>query len=385
MKKILAIVFFIITSFSAFAGGTWEDVIKAANDGTLTEGTWVDGSLYYADFRFNVTNLDGTSGNFAGSDTARIIVTGNGRTLDTGTSLTKDQLTSWAKANAAELYDIVFGSDPSAALSGLPGNTVDVMSESEKIMTIDMGYFNGYESEIKLSSEKSYITSNGIKSQATSGILNLQKLNNNFKRGLMIPYRYVNSDDNTDAKSYSLSLVPFLTYYQDFTDKFTLAYTGSLNGKVQYMESELFPDGGGYFEYGYGAAVSPGYMLTKKILLRGVVGYNYRKKEIPSDMISDDMQWVADALEETSEQKLLNTGVGLVLIPVEKMSIAFEASKIKHLIEENVPDGKESATYYTAQMSYKFSALELTVGYKTVQDVDDYSEHAYRANVSFRF
>jgi len=386
VKKLFLITLLTITCFSAHAGGTWEDVFSTANSGTIIDdGNWVNGSLYMSSFRYKVYNLDGTAGNFSGSDTAEIIITGNGKTVSTPTALTKDELVTWAKANAEDIFRALFGSDPSSAGAGLSENTVEAVTKSEQIQSIDIGHFLSYQSEIKMTSEKSFITNGTNRAKATSGILNLKRKREKFKFGALLPYRYINSEDGFGTKSYSLGILPYYSRYQDINDNFSIAYTLNLLGKAQYIESDLFPDGAGYYEYGYGLAVSPGYMITDKTLLRATAAFNWSKKAIPSGMINSEMEWIEEAIDSISEQQTFMSSAAVVYSPVKPLNLKAEITRVQHLIKENVPEGTDKALYYVGEATYTYKKVSFTLGYKTISNVDNYNEHTYRASISYKF
>jgi hypothetical protein len=377
-------------------GGGWEDILKGSNsDGVLLDdGNTHTVSLYNASLTYTVVDNDGISGNFDGSDTAIVTLTSNGKTITSGaTALSKEDLKTWAKANADAIIQSVFNGDPSSSLGGqntatsTSENVVNILSsistKSKKRVKEGLSSFN---SRTMMNSETLSIKDKNKNIDGSSGIITYSKeMKSGNSWGLITTYRNTEADDTMKSKTANLSFTPFYKVENRVDEKWNIPVLFNLTGSLVYLESSIFPDGAGYLEYGGGIGVLPTYEINEKLLFTSSLGYQYLKKDIPSSYVPEDAEWVADAIKALEALQVLNYGVGLQYDIIPNLKLDLNLLQVKHLKTENIETGRESATYYSTSGTYNWQKWSLSLGYKTVQGVSDYSEDTYMASLSYKW
>jgi hypothetical protein len=395
MKVIQGSLLSIVVASSLFGGG-WEDILKGSNaDGQLIDdGGSHTVTLYNSSFTYTVNNNDGIAGNFSDTDTATVTLVSNGKTITSGTTpLTNDQLKSWATTNATSIIESIFGGDPASSLGGQNSaitttegiiNTLSTISaQTTKKVKEDINQFN---SQTIMNSETASIKDKNKTIDGSSGIFayaNQMQSGNSW--GMIINYKTTKADDTMESKTATLSLTPFYKIENPIDKQLNIPVLLSLSGNLVYIESSIFPDGGGYLEYGAGVGILPTYQLNDSLMLTSTLGYQYLKKTIPSSYVPEDASWVADAINTLKPLQILNYGIGVEYKVVTNFKLNGNILQMQHLETSNIEEGRESATYYSLSGTYDFKKWAINLGYKTVQGVQDYSEDTYMASLKYKW
>jgi hypothetical protein len=240
-----------------------------------------------------------------------------------------------------------------------------------------------YQSEVMFGAETASITDNGNDISSTAGIVSYDStLESGNAWGLLVPYRDSAVDDAYDSKSKAIAFIPYYKIRTSINDKLRMDYV--LNGtmKLIYLKSTLFPDGGGYYELGGGFGAVPSYKVTDNLSLTGSMTYQYSKKSFPESAVPDEVKFVATAINALPAQQVLTGSFALEYSLGSKFSVATEMMQASHLDKDAVPQGRDKATYYALKTNVALGNVLVQLGYKTVEEVKDYEEDAYMANVS---
>lgn len=387
-----------VVASSLYASG-WEDILKGSNiDGVLLDdGAAHTVTLYNSTFTYTVNNNDGISGNFAGSDTATITLVSNGSTLTSGAVKTDDELKTWAESNANAIIKSVFGGDPASSLGGQ--NTA-VASSVTLIQTLDtltsttttkkdkkgLKLNNSFGSKTVMNSETASIKDGTKSIDSTNGIIAFSnEMDSGNSIGLITAYKYTKSNDTFSSKTASLSFAPFYKIENQIDENFDIPVILNLTGNLVYLESSIFPDGAGYLEYGVGAGIVPRYQIDDQLSIITNLSYQYLKKHIPSSYVPDDAKWIADAINNLKPLQTVSYGIGAEYKILSNWNVTANALQVKHLVTDDIQEGRDTATYYTVSSRYDWTKWSFGLGYKQVEDVRDYDETAYMASLSYKW
>ena len=379
MKKVIRFSLIAILATNIYAN--WDDFLKGSGteDSVLhDDGKIYDsGILYNAKVSYQFTVFDNNQ-HHDDNDRVWIKIEGDGVTIETPRDgLTKDELTDWGKANADALMKAIYGGDPTATMSGQSTSSTSAATKSRNLGMIN-SLSNNFSSKVLMNSESATIKNKGESGDATSGVLNYSyDFTNGDKLGFLTTYRYTKVNDHWGSKSGNLSLIPFYTINSYINGQLDIATTINLIGSAVYLESSIFPDGGGYLEYGAGAGVLPTYKITDKLWLNTSLAYQYSKKYIPSSKVPEDLEFVADAINNLEAMQTVNYGIGAKYHFTKQWRASADILQIMQLKKEDLEEGRDKATYYMAQTQYDLYNWTLGLGYKIVRDVADYEEDSY--------
>jgi hypothetical protein len=245
---------------------------------------------------------------------------------------------------------------------------------------------NTYRSRTLLNSEVLTIKDNGIKIDGKAGIFAFTKsLKNGNQAGLIVSYRSTKSKDRYKSKTITLSFVPLYRIEKRINDKLSMPIVLNAIGNLVYLKSSIFSSGAGYLEYGAGVGVVPKYKINDKFSVTGNLTYQYVKKYIPSSQVPDDAKWIADAINNLKPLQTLAYGVGAQYQIKSNLGIGVNILQTKQLETSEVKDGRDTATYYSTTLSYDYKKWTFGAGYKLVEDLKDYKEHAYMLSFGYKW
>jgi hypothetical protein len=274
----------------AGASSVWEDIFRDLSDGrTIRDNVQEKSPLYHAILKFTIHNQDGVVNNFARNDTVDLYISGNGDSLSF--SGTKAELVKWAKKNADELFRIIFGSSPETAIGGSTSSSFNIQQFFvAPALALESSSENGFvpvtTKDIAVTAQYDFMKIGEDDTRATgeSGMLNYETkfgVDAANSIGIAIPYRNIKLDDSIDSKYIFASFIPYYKH-RWYMDRSVVEWLINLTLNVDYLESSIFPDGSGYYEYGGGTGVKYGYRLHPNVDINVGLVYELLKKEIPS-------------------------------------------------------------------------------------------------------
>lgn len=397
---------------SLMYGGSWEDLMAGINpDQDIQSGTEVSGSLYESSFTYFIQDGDGILDNFSSADRGYVVITDtNGNvsldTRDTQSLMSDDELETWAEDNADEILTSVFGGDPAGSMGGQDSATQTTTTTITTINTIsskstkvsksnaakavakkdkDEEIENTVVSSVTvLSSETLTIKDNDKEIKGNSGILSYaHTMKSANSLGLIVNYKYTKADDTLKSKTNNIALTPYYRVENRINENLDIPLIFNITGNIVYLESTVFPDGVGYLEYGAGFGIVPKYKVNKSLSFNFNTSVQYLEKYIPESYVPEDAKWLSDAINNLKAMKVASYGVGADYQILDNWSFGLNALQTKHLVTDNVKEGREKATYYSAITAVDWNDLRLVLGYKIVKDLKDYEESAYMASLSY--
>jgi len=395
-RRLFFTIFFSFISVLCILGdagaSAWEDIFKNLSDHRrISPGVQMDSPLYQADLVFTITNNDGVANNFSGSDTIALTISGNGDSLSFNG--TKAELVAWSKKHSDQLMRIIFGSSPETSFGGST-------SSSFNIQQLFMGPFPSLESsaengfipvttkDIAVTGQYDFmkIGEDDTKATGESGLLNYETkfgVDAANSIGIAIPYRNIKLDDSLDSKYMFAS---FLPYYKHrwYMDKSVVEWLINLTLNVDYLESSLFPDGSGYYEYGGGTGVKYGYRLHSNVDINVGLIYEILKKEIPDDLVPEEIKWISNAINDLSVEQDLVPSLGVIwrIVP-KKLTFRGELFRIMQL-QSGVPSDMRNQTVALGILNFKPSkGFDLAVGYKRSFEIENLTDQSVIASIKY--
>ncbi len=223
-----------------------------------------------------------------------------------------------------------------------------------------------FSSLILMDSEKSEIEQ-GIKNISSSAfkLTYNQDASDNSDMGALFSYRN-SKDNNNNNKSEEFFLAPYYKYYKDITDNIDIETVANLlvgtrefSGTTQYYDS--------YQSYGGGLTLIPGFYIGERIMLNLPVGVQSMQRSASS---GDDKL-----------QNFLNYGISGEVKIMSNWFINANFLKSKDL----EPDNNLEATYYVVQSNYYGEYWNFGLGYKSVEDVKNYSEDTFMLSILYNW
>ena len=367
------------------------------------------GTLYNSSVEYQFSGGDG-NGDFGASERVNLVVTmPGGKKIETGSYLTADELADWADAHAEDLLKAVFGTDPSATVSG---STTTVAQASQEIVqqvsaskqrtktrtvkqTVKakkeekskekkaVSYDAGFNSLVMMDSEKASTRSNGIKAKSTAFKFSYDKeLESGNDVGALFSYRKTKSSDVYGSKSTNIVLSPYYKYYYTVNDKVEVTGVANVLLSTKSMDSALF-NNFSYLEYGLGVSAIPSYYLDDKWSFSFPLGLQMVKKRINSGAPAS-IDFIVDAINNLGYQKSMNYGVGVEYAFKENWYANFDVLQTRE-IGADATTSKDVITYLNLRTTYYGELFNYALGYKTVKNVTDYSENAYMVSVQYNW
>lgn len=418
----------IIGYSETYAGSDWEDLLKGVKvlkgSNIIDDGEWHEGLVYNAYVKFRFINGDGDNSFDPDEKVYLYIKGGDGSIYETPTTgYTREELKTWALERAKGLIQAVFSLDPTQTTTGISYTITDAQFINDSILSspfnrpqsdysevrnkIGLGQYGEKESrkkdkskeillrtftsEVKLDSEKGRIrnTINGFRATGNTqgSIVKWERyMFDNKSIGLVVTYKAVDMNDYWSTETKTLSLVPNFKWIINLNKKIDLSTVVYLRGGVIYFKSNVFPDGAGYLSYGGGFAIQPTYHIKDRSNLSFLAGYSITKKWIPESAVSEEIKFVADAINKMDPIQTFSLGASLKYNILMNWFTELSFVYVNIFKGEGIPEGRKKANYYVFRSYYKFwKKLKLGIGYKMVRNVSDYKEDAYMVNLSYEW
>jgi len=359
------------------------------------------GTLYSAsvDYQFRGGDADG---DFSSSESVLVrIVSPSGETLTTDKYMSPKELSDWADKHSDQLLKAVFGTDPSATVSG---TTTSVASASNEIIqsatTIKQRqkanknkktkkgkqakiFNSGFSSLVIMDSEKASMHSNGIKGTSSAFKFSYDtELESGNDLGALFSYRKTKASDVYGSKSTNISLSPYYKYYHTINDKIEVMGVGNLLINKRSLDSSLFNDFT-YLEYGLGLTAIPSYYVNDKLSFSLPLGVQTVKKKITSDVASS-IDFIVDAINNLGFQTSINYGLGAEYAIKPNWYANLNVVRTQE-IGSNTTYNRDKITYYNVGMTYYSELFNYRLGYKTVKNVSNYDEDAYMVSAQYNW
>lgn len=385
-KKLLMCLccFFVMITTPVFAGDEWEDILKNITvDEEFTSGQEFTGILYGATVTFMVTDYNGDLDDFDNND--RVDMTIDGFGIDTlSFEGTKDELIDWSKDNMTDLFKAIFGNAPDTTVSGM----TDSQAMAQQLVTSVYGtpehkgtkFTSISNKDIVLKGQYDFLEIDDVDAKGASGIIAYEHRFKNLKGhsiGISVPYRQLSLDDNVDSSYNYVAFIPFYKhrwYPRRSLVEWVLQGTFGLT----YLESVLFPDGGGFLEYGGGTSLKYAYAVNERISVNAGVALSILKKNIPSDLVPEDIDWVVEALSDLPTEIDVTPSLG-VYVAVLPGKLFFRGDLFRtHQIQDDVEAGFENQTVAIGGLTYVFpKGSRISLGYKRSFEMKDITDQSF--------
>lgn len=383
---ILKVLFCFLFVFSriSFAANEWETIFQNLTvDDQITSGTEYSASLYGANVTFTITDNNGKDDDFRDADTIKLKIDGNGVSLPEIEGYTKDQLVEWSKDNMDELFQAIFGNAPDTTISGM----TDSQSITQQLFSSVYAtpehkgtkFYSISNKDIVLKGQYDFLEIDDVDAKGTSGIIGYEHRFKNHKRssiGISVPYRQLSLDDNVDSKYNYISFLPFYKH-RWYPTRALVEFVAQATFGLTYLKSSLFPDGGGFLTYGAGTGVKYAYAVNERVSVNTGLALHILKKSIPSDLVPDDISWVAEALSDIPTEINLTPSVGVyvVLVP-DKLFFRGDLFRT-HQLQDDVASGFENQTVSISGLTYMFpKGSRISLGYKQSFEMKDVTDQS---------
>jgi hypothetical protein len=223
-----------------------------------------------------------------------------------------------------------------------------------------------FTSLIIMDGEKSEIEQGNVDSSSSAFKLTYnQDASNNSDIGALFSYR--NSKyDGSSAKSEEFLLAPYYKYYKDITDNIDIETVANLLVGTREFSGRT-PDFDSYQSYGGGLTLIPGFYIGERVMLNLPVGVQSMQRSASSG--DDELQ------------NFLNYGVSGEVKIMSNWFINANFLKTKDLESDN----NLEATYYVVQSNYYGEYWNFGLGYKTVEDVKNYTEDTVMLSILYNW
>ena len=389
----------------------WAQILSGVKDDqTGQQGVLYDtnearsGSLYASrvSYEFQGANADG---DFSSNEAVKMVVTmPSGEKIETGKYMNPKELSDWADKNADKLLKAVFGTDPSATVSG---TTTSVAAASNEIIqsstttrqrqrakkvnkskktkksTKAKSFNSSFSSLVVMDSEKASMHSNGIKGTSSAFKFAYDtELESGNDVGALFSYRKTKASDVYGSKSTTMSLSPYYKYYHAINDKIEVMGVGNLLINKRSLDSSLFNDFA-YLEYGAGVSAIPSYYVNDKLSFSLPVGMQTVKKKITSDVASS-IDFIVNAINNLGFQTSINYGLGAEYAIKPNWYANVNVVRTQE-IGSDTSYNNDKVTYYNVGMTYYSELFNYRLGYKTVKNVTNYDEDAYMVSAQYNW
>ncbi|MCF8068056.1 MAG: hypothetical protein K9L30_05680 [Desulfobacterales bacterium] len=393
---VLAISFFLISP--VHAANDWQTIFENLSEADTISGTPQQAELYEADINFIITNQNGIETDFDDNDTIKLRLSGNGINLKFNGD--KTGLIAWAEENSDALFEAIFGSSPDIAMSGMTStmsntqqlfftvfsspepNYLDAVTLKEDTNAMFVPVSNN---DIVIKAQYDFMEILGDDADGSSGMVSYESKfgeDNFFSLGLVVPYRQLSIDDDLDTEYHYISFLPFAKY-RWYMNRSLLEWVFNLTAGLSYQESDLFPDGSGYWEYGFGTGLKYAYAVSSKLSLNASLLYQGLEKEIPSDLVDEELQWVSDAFDNLPFQQTLTPGIGAFynMLP-GKLSFRGEIFRV-HQLNDTSSDYENQTVVFGGANYYFTKSSRISLGYKESFEMNDITDRSLLVDYKF--
>ena len=222
-----------------------------------------------------------------------------------------------------------------------------------------------FKSLIIMDSERSSIENNSVDSTSSAFKLSYDKdFSNSSDIGTIFSYR-VTEGDNTSEKSQEILLAPYYKYYKDIAENIDIEIDANLLVETREFSGYTISRDN-YQTYGVGVTAIAGYYIGERVMLNLPIGIQNIKR---SGSVDDDLQTLA-TYGISGEVKIL-----------ENWFINANILQTKDIDSDN----NVEANYYVLQTNYYGEYWNFGLGYKTVENVSNYSEDTYMLSVMYNW
>ena len=179
------------------------------------------------------------------------------------------------------------------------------------------------------------------------------------------------------------ALISILWEYSGDLDNYHYILTAGPSGGVTYLKSDFFPEGGGYLQYGALIEGALSRTLVKRLTGKVGLSYQYLERSIPSDLVADELKWLADAFNEAPADQIVTPSVGLTVNAIPKrFDLDFSVARV-HQVGSGVVDEFKSQTVVTALGSLTLGKFRGQLGYQTSFEIEDYTGYSVIASIRY--
>lgn len=386
-KRLFKLVPAVLSAFLMFcpaaqAADEWEEIFRDLSTGnTITPGVTQTANIYNAGTQFVITNNNGVVNDFDGTDTINLAIKGNGVNLAFNGN--KDALVAWSVLNKDALMKAVFGNAPDAAVSGMTNGQM----ATQQLFSATLGSPENFgvtfvpisNRDIVLKGQYDFMDINDVDATGGSGLLTYDSKfgkDNDKSFGINIPFRQLDIDDQLDSTYQNISFIPHFKQRWYMTQALT-ELTVHANIGLTYMESDLFPDGSGFIDYGMGTNVKYAYAFNDQLSLNAGLGYQITKRDIPSDLVPKELKWVADSFNDLDPEHSITPSIGVFYsIMPSKLSFRGEIFRIHQVVGDAISD-YENQTVVLGVFSFSVTdKIRASLGYKQSFEMKDITDQS---------
>lgn len=319
-----------------------------------------------------------------------------------------NSLDNWVKDNAKELYKTLYtnGGDISGqvmglqtaqrlSFSGFTDHIVTHTSPNEKNAELARGKsvqdaLTSFINSLVLQLEYDSITINQVGGNAYNAVYGYKHQYGKWELGFDIPFSYAYISDYSSG-SYSSSKgtlvgMDIFTMYTLIEAPFTLKVGADAIGSLYTTQNPLYRLG--TVNYGGGPLVSifksfniPGTTkgLFSTLDLSAGLSYQLSKAQVPISLFTTNdsllVRTLAEIVEERPIDRVFTYGFNVGLPILQAYALNFEVVRSDN-VSPGIPTGYRSLTAMGARGNwYPTPVLELNLGYRTIQDIDNFSSH----------
>ncbi|WP_027359634.1 hypothetical protein [Desulforegula conservatrix] len=380
IPMVLSALFFI--SPAAYAANEWENIFRDLSSGnTITPGVTQQATLYNSGVQFVITNNNGVVNDFGGTDTINLGVKGNGVNLNFNG--TQPALIAWSMQNKDALMKAIFGNAPDAAISGMTNGQM----ATQQLFSATLGSPENFgisfipvsNRDIVLKGQYDFMEIDKSDATGGSGLLTYDNkfgTDNDKSVGITIPFRQLDVDDQVDSTYQNVSFIPHFKKRWYMSQSLT-EVTFHVNLGLTYMESSVFPDGGGFLDYGMGTNAKYAYALNDQLSLNAGLGYQVIKRDIPSDLVPKELRWVSDSFNDLDPEHSITPSLGVFYsIMPNKLSFRGEVFRIHQVVGDAISD-YENQTVMLGVFSFSATdKIRASIGYKQSFEMKDITDQS---------
>lgn len=401
-RLFIGIILGFVLSSSLSAQGTWFSLFQKLVDQEtgseiIESGREYNGNLYNAKIRFVIRDGDGNANNFTNNDNINFEIQGT----DLSFNGNKDGLIAFAEANGQAIYDAIFKSDISGEVNGnsdpqsitqsvvkniIFASPSKQKDKSKNFVTLSDINIHAVSTRIEISA-----ASVGEKDENVMLLTAVPSYSYNFGEfmqhsvGVLLPIKYADQDDKLQSKSFAISLTPFIRYRifekdsaiveQDYFS-IDIGFSASLHST--FVNSTIF-GGAGYLRYGGSFFTSAQWEPFQYLNLKFALAYQINKVDVPEfivdGLVSEDFDWLVSTIKGLPVDHQISFALQAKVPITDKI-----AATMGYMRTHNIGERSESSTAYMSVFSIFFDFLvadlvDLSVGYKTVFEIEDYTEH----------
>lgn len=198
-----------------------------------------------------------------------------------------------------------------------------------------------------------------------------------FSTGFTIPYRQMEMEDNLDTEYKNAAFMPFFKK-RWYRMNGVVEWMANATFAVTHMKSKIFTDDTGYVEYGGGTGLRYSHALSPDVIVNAGLLFQGLKKEIPEDFVTDEVRWIAEALNNLPWEYSLIPSVGAVMSFMDgRLTLKGEVFRVHQLQAEVAPGYENQTVVFGMATVAPLSWFSFSVGYKETFELRDVKSQAY--------